>query len=296
MKTKTPVIRMRRSGTVYILVTVVMGVLAINGGNNIHYLTAAMMLGYMLASGVIGRRNLKAAVVSMEVPDEIYAGEPFLLAVELRNCNRRVPIFLLHVRMGMHTVFFPMIRAGEAATKTLFYALPSRGRHEMGELELSSVYPFNFFTRYSVFRYDGTALVFPAPVDDILPGTRYAEGDAENAASEPSKLDSESDVVGVRPYVEGDSMRRVHWKSSARTGRLNSRIYDNDAGGAGKIVDLDALLERGVERGLSVASHEIREALRSGEAIGMLDGACLYPPSAARGDKLKMLEGLALHG
>ncbi|GHV46848.1 membrane protein [Synergistales bacterium] len=33
----------------------------------------------------------------------------------------------------------------------------------------------------------------------------------------------------MRPYAEGDSMKRIHWKSSARTGTLKTRIYEGTA-------------------------------------------------------------------
>jgi len=33
-------------------------------------------------------------------------------------------------------------------------------------------------------------------------------------------------VTGVRDYVHGDSFNRIHWKSTARTGRLISKEFE----------------------------------------------------------------------
>jgi uncharacterized protein (DUF58 family) len=109
------------------------------------------------------------------------------------------------------------------------------------------------------------------------------------------KLDAERDVAGVRPYAEGDPMRVIHWKSTARTGRLKSRMYDDSGETGTRVIDLDALVAAGKERGLSAASYEISLAIKSGAPIGLKDGDAVWPPSGSRSDKLYMLTSLALY-
>src|SRR5205085_3547917 len=64
-------------------------------------------------------------------------------------------------------------------------------------------------------------LVFPVPEpipDIVLSGAeRYGFRDLPVAAARGSGVDPD----GVREYVPGDPLRRMHWKSTARTGRLN---------------------------------------------------------------------------
>jgi uncharacterized protein (DUF58 family) len=117
----------------------------------------------------------------------------------------------------------------------------------------------------------------------------------EDGDGQKQKLDADRDAIGVRPYVEGDPMRAIHWKSSARTGRLNSRLYDDSAESEAMIVDLDALVARGRETGLSAASYEISRAIKSGRPIGLRDRGVVWAPSASRLDKLSMLAMLALY-
>src|SRR5204863_9822905 len=33
-------------------------------------------------------------------------------------------------------------------------------------------------------------------------------------------------IGGVRPYEAGDPMNRVHWRATARTGQLHSKVYE----------------------------------------------------------------------
>lgn len=294
IKTMKTVIRVHRSGMVYIVVSVVMGVLSVNSGNNFHYLATAAMLGFMLASGIAGRANIRGAEVTFDFPDEIYAATPFLLTVEVRNRKRRSSIYLIELNVDGEPLLFPVIGPGETSRLSLVFSFPKRGTESIKEVRLFSVYPFNLFTRYWDIEGDLSSIVFPTP---LRPASEqvYTPPDDERPGNKAPRLLAEEDTVGVRPYTEGDSMRQIHWKSSARTGKLSTRIYDESAAGGGKIIDLEGLLAGGKENALSLAAYVIREAILSGEAVGMQDTNALFPVSAERRDKFAMLKRLALH-
>jgi uncharacterized protein (DUF58 family) len=292
------VIRVRRTGIIYIAMTIIMGVIAINGGNNFHYLATAVLLGYMSASGVAGRSNLLKVDVSLSFPDEIYADAPFLLTVDVTNTRRRAPMFLIDVRIGGTSLFFPVIQPGECKSGSIVTSFHSRGYNFIDEMEVSSVYPFNLFTRYRQMHIERGILAFPRkapPHEEAIFVNTDREDDARAAADQTPQ---EADIVGVRPYVDGDPMKYVHWKSSARTGRLNTKLYDGSPDGrlaSGRVIDLDGLAQYGLERALSIASREISNSLRSGEAMGIAGGGTLQPATGSRSEKLSMLAWLALY-
>ena len=90
-------------------------------------------------------------------------------------------------------------------------------------------------------------------------------------------------------------MRMIHWKSSAKTGRINSRLYDDSGDSEARVIDLDLLVSRGREKGLSIAAYELSRALMTGKPIGMKSGGRIRPPSELRSDKLSLLSELALY-
>jgi uncharacterized protein (DUF58 family) len=289
------VIEFHRSGWIYIVVSIVIGVLALNGGNNFHYLTEAAILGYMLSSGIAGYTNIRRADVSLSFPDEIYARSPFLLDIEVRN-KSRVPVYMIDVGVRGERVFFSVIQPGETVSRHIPFTLPSRGVNEIKDIELSSGYPFNFFTRYWPVRFVGKATVFPAPLGSRRDGAGAWVKKDEREGESGGRDEDVSDIMGVRPYAEGDPMKMIHWKSSARTGKLNSRLYDGSAARKTRMIDLDALIsEMGVEAGLSAAAYEISASMKSGLPIGMADRGTIWAPSPSRPDKLSMLSSLALY-
>ena len=90
-------------------------------------------------------------------------------------------------------------------------------------------------------------------------------------------------------------MKRIHWKSSARTGKLKTRLYDGTASMSGRIIDLDRLLAGEVERGLSMAAWMIAESMKSGLAVGMRRGDRIVLPAPGREHKRDLLKELALY-
>jgi len=304
------VIRTRRAGTVYIAASIFLGVVSVNSANNLLYFVTAIMLGYMLASGLAGRANIRAASVSVSLPDEIYAQVPCAAVVSVSNKNRSTPLFLIEVALeqedGRVSALFPVVQPGCTESRTLVTTFPSRGRRSFKNIELSSSYPFNFFTRYwpACENSDFEATVFPYPLAcDLEAAFVPADSDEKEKEREaPSHHDhenplAETDIVGVRPYVEGDSMKRIHWKSSARTGKLQTRLYDGTFSQSlrRRVIDLDRLLSMGVERGLSMAAYIVAEAIKSRLPIGMKHRGELIPPADDYGHKKNLLTRLALY-
>jgi uncharacterized protein (DUF58 family) len=281
---------------VYIAVSIFLGVVAVNSANNLLYLVTAVLLGYMLASGLAGRGNIRNAQVSVSFPDEVYAQTPCVATVRIVNKSRFVPLFLIEVALEERKgrVFFPIVQPGKSESRSFFTVFPFRGRHDVEDIELSSVYPFNFFVRYWPVDFETSVTVFPCPLrcDLELVFVRRSRQDdeGEDAASK-----EETDIVGVRPYVEGDSMKRIHWKSSARTGKLKTRLYDGTSSQSGRVIDLDRLVERDVERGLSMAAYAITESMRSKLPVGMLSRQEIILPAADFPHKKDLLTRLALY-
>ncbi|MGD2206313.1 MAG: DUF58 domain-containing protein [Anaerolineae bacterium] len=104
-----------------------------------------------------------------------------------------------------------------------------RGRFTLGPLSLTSGDPFGLFTmsRQLVEPRLRTFIVYPATVDvpafaplvGYLPG-----GDAMRRRTSYVT----TNVAGVRDYAPGDSFNRIHWPSTARTGRLISKEFELD--------------------------------------------------------------------
>lgn len=115
-----------------------------------------------------------------------------------------------------------------------------RGRYLLGPLTLRSGDPLGIFEVRRGLPYTTTFLVYP-PVYPVH-GFRLAEAQAIGGEAPRYRTHYVTpNVATVREYVPGDSFNRIHWRSTARTGRLMVKEFELDpASDIWIVLDLDA--------------------------------------------------------
>src|SRR5580700_1205398 len=81
-----------RAGVIYVLVTLVIGIAALNTGNNLLYIVVAAMLAAILVSGVVSAMVLRWLELDVRLPEHVFAGR-----IVLRNPRRYLPSFSVFV-------------------------------------------------------------------------------------------------------------------------------------------------------------------------------------------------------
>jgi uncharacterized protein (DUF58 family) len=107
------------------------------------------------------------------------------------------------------------------------YPLPclTRGEHRFGPVRLRTGDLFGLVTREEVRLQEDVLVVYPrvVPVAALGLPARRPLGELRTRSwlfEDPSRL------AGVRDYRPGDSLRRIHWAATARTQRLQAKIYE----------------------------------------------------------------------
>ena len=104
-----------------------------------------------------------------------------------------------------------------------------RGRFRLGPVSLTSGDPFGLFVRHYPLPQLGESsfIVYPAIID--LPFFAPLMGPLSGGDSMRRRTHFvTTNVAGIRDYVPGDSFNRIHWPSTARTGRLISKEFELD--------------------------------------------------------------------
>ena len=104
----------------------------------------------------------------------------------------------------------------------------ARGAYRFGPMTVRVTDPFGMLTRQSEIEMPATLLVHPLVVPlerlDLPPAAPFGEQRASRRLVEDPLR-----VVGIREYAPGDEPRRIHWKATARTGQLQSKVYEASA-------------------------------------------------------------------
>lgn len=104
-----------------------------------------------------------------------------------------------------------------------------RGRYLLGPVSLTSGDPLGLFVRHRPLPHLGasTFIVYPAILD--LPFFAPLMGPLSGGDAMHRRTHFvTTNVAGIRDYVPGDSFNRIHWPSTARTGRLISKEFELD--------------------------------------------------------------------
>jgi len=197
---------------------------------------------------------------------------PLLSATDWFDEGRRAARFLV-----------PPLAPGAIARAA--YRIPTRrrGRYRVGPLSIAVTDPFGVARRGEPSAGEAELVVRPRIHDIVAPvavGTRIsAEHEATAARAVVSDLGDE--FVTLREYEVGDDLRRVHWRSTARTGDL--MIRQDEArwrSHAAVVLDVlpgahdDASFEVAVEAAASVTARLARLRRRvevvtsAGEVLG----------------------------
>ncbi|MET0861683.1 MAG: DUF58 domain-containing protein [Microbacterium sp.] len=117
-----------------------------------------------------------------------------------------------------------------------------RGIHALGPLSVTSTDPFGIARRSTVFGERTRVTVAPAVID--LPALSNFAGEAGGTLhTTTNQLGQGADNLIARPYVPGDSMRRIHWRASAHRDSLMVRQEEQESTPEATVV-----LDRGVLR------------------------------------------------
>lgn len=100
-----------------------------------------------------------------------------------------------------------------------------RGCYVFGPTMIRSTDPFGWLMHEERLATRTTLLVYPllAPLSSFGLPARFLFGERPTSQR---LLEDPLRVVGVRAYQWGDEPRRINWKASARTGMLQSKLYE----------------------------------------------------------------------
>jgi len=113
----------------------------------------------------------------------------------------------------------------ERVTRRYTLQCNARGVHKFGPTRLRSGDVFGFISNEESLENWQYLLVYPL----VVPLTRFslpARHPFGDRRAPRRLLEDPSRVIGVRDYVYGDSLRRIHWKATARTLQLQSKVYE----------------------------------------------------------------------
>ena len=218
----------------------------IAGGLALAGLLAVFHLGFVLYAvvvigllaglcHVVAFGTVRAVSVERRLPSDLVdSGEEVHVGLTLRNRGALpVPWVRMEEQLepwttveGESTALVPVPAGGEVV---LDYCLPDlrRGLYRLGPAVIEGSGPFGLVRRFAVAGGPGSVAFLTVRPTIVSLGKVLAAGERpllerprHTWAEDPSRF------AGVRDFRPGDGLRRVHWRATARTGKLQSRVFE----------------------------------------------------------------------
>jgi uncharacterized protein (DUF58 family) len=178
-----------------------------------------------------------------------------------------------------------------------------RGLYVLGPTTIKTSDPFGVYTVSIPDPSSATLMVMPPvvplPPIQVAPGGRAGEGAPRVDAPERTVSSA-----SVREYLPGDSLRWIHWPTSARRDDLFVRVFEGSpAGDWWIILDLDQGVQIGEgqnstqEHGIILTASLADLGMRTGHAVGLMahgDRLVWLPPRMSDEHNWEILRSLAL--
>jgi len=276
------------------------------------YIMFAVLALLAPVSFLLSRGTLGALSVRREAPGLMKEGQQrrVRLTVANRGVRRRyfftvgdeLPDGLEAVGDGEGRALIPSLGAEEEFA--IDYALRAnrRGVYRVGPAMLEHADLIGMFSFRRQLGEADELVVHPTP--ERLPSVWLSVASLRAPQRPRRRFRGEgTEFYGTRPFVPGDDLRRVDWKSTARRGQLIVREYERaEATDATIVMDLERAVHHGegddatIERAVKLAASVAAQMLERGSSVGLIAmGASelSVPPSADPRQRVRLLDALA---
>lgn len=275
-----------------------------------------LMVGAFALGAWWSRRALRQIEARREINSHAFLGETIKISLKIHNNGLLpAPWVGLHdslpLALGGIKPFQHVAGLGMREEKAFDYSIEARkrGYYSVGPLTISTGDLFGIGERLEKIIPEQFITVYPkiVPLANVNIPSRSPQGTMRH---HQPLFEDPTRVFGKREYIAGDSLRRVDWKSTAMTGRLQVKLFEPS-------ISLETMIflnlnaedynfhgridsgELGIVIAASLASWVIERRQTAGLRINGRDPLAVdglpqpLPPRKGKGHLMRMLETLA---
>lgn len=246
------------SGGVYVAITLLIAVGAFNSQNNLLFWTFGLALSVLIVSGIVSGSMLMGVEARREAIGDASVGDELVVRYRISNRNRVMPLFALSViddefnadivrwwervvptwmmrllkgapdrhratRVERLATFVSHVAPGSTSHIEARAKARARGRVVLTGVRIESAFPFGLLKKSVTFVQHSEVCVRPRVTAFDRPELMAAIGLGTHSQSRLAG--SGGEFFALREFREGDALRDVAWRASAKRGRAIVKMY-----------------------------------------------------------------------
>lgn len=262
---------------------------------------ASCLLGAAIAGLVLPRRMVTGIEVERRAPAEAFQGDEVRVDLVVSNAAKgvRLALEVLDEHLEPATAYVSILTPRDVVVVETTRTARSRGPFDSSAVVLASAAPFGVAERRRRVEVSSRTIVYPRLI--ALDELTFLESTPtpERAMHTMPRRGAGPDYLGIREYRTGDSLRHVHWRSTARHGEVMVREFEREQTRR-LVVVVDSLADAGegagetpLDRCCSIAASVAFAAHASGQGVRLVSASGGRPVWLARSDPHALLEALA---
>lgn len=208
---------------------------SINYDNALGYMLTFLLGGLFFVTMLHTYRNLAGLTAEHFSSEAVFVGEstPFEISLTNRSASEKINLHIIALgerkgwlkrRTIKASCQLPKIAPQDTARAVLSLKANVRGWQALPKLKISSTFPLGIFTAWGYFPHTERCLVYPKPHGILTaPSEQYS-----SSADESSGGVGDADFRGLRPYSAGDPVKRIAWKSLAKSDEPMVKQFSGD--------------------------------------------------------------------
>ena len=266
-------------GIRFLLLTLAVGIAAVNTGNNLFYLLLAMMLSLIVLSGLLSEQCVRRLEFHRHLPDTLFVNQPATATLWIANRKSHLPsisLRFLDVTAGQdHDCGIHLTHLAPGASTLRAYPLliKRRGRYQVDGIRVVTPFPFGLFRKKAFYPQEASIVVCPALIP--LPPMRVQELHAIGQEHALARRGHGNSLYNLREFRPGDDSRAIHWMTTARTAKLMLKETEAEDQRIMTLAVFTVAPDEEVEtfeQALSIAASLIEQLLSSGIRLRLLLG------------------------
>jgi len=187
---------------------------------NIVYIMMFMLVGLAIVSSFYGILNLYDVNIRLLSHDRFFANETSSFRLSIENKSNH-DVYAINVKYKEKLHYIKSIKTTENIIISLDEKFEKRGLFTLEKIELNSLFPLSYESKYKSFTLEDKLIVYAQPKGDSLFKSLYKSSERHG------EID---DFEGIRNFIEGENISSIHWASLAKNDQLKSKnfLYENE--------------------------------------------------------------------